>query len=1566
MFSPVHASAELKRKYYRYLRTVFRFQDADYQKQFEERLTDTDTLASGPYLDVTDSFEKGKSIEELIEEGVLSDGFRRLSLPLTRPLYRHQINAIDKLRSGHNLIVSTGTGSGKTESFLIPILDELLREHKAGTLCPGVRALLIYPMNALANDQTERLRSLLADYPEITYGSYTGQTKHHYKDALVNYMQLNNNEKPLPNELICRDQMKQTPPHLLITNYAMLEYLMLRPEDNVFFDEKHAPFWKYIVLDEAHVYHGGSGIEVAMLLRRLKSTLCKSDIRYILTSATLGDEQANEAVAEFGRNLCDCAFTSSDIVRSCRTVPQPEKNIAPLSLSVYEQIRDHLDHNNEQGLLTLLELLGVNEGTVSERLYQLILHDSNYHIIRAELQNAPCTMQHLRKTLRWTESQIEAFVAAASKAERNGDRLFDARYHMFLRATESAFVTLAPNKKLFLTRKTEHTEPDGTKFAVFEAAVCNHCHALFLIGAEKEHRLVQSSYWTENELNHVFLLGDSVSDSDDELSLLDADTETEQYEVCAYCGFLRKSGQVHPPRCEHGEAAMVKLVSAHVTGGAHALTKCPACEHSNSTGVLRKFFTGQEAVTSVLGTALFEELPAYRITLRNNTEEEDEFGFGFGAEQQEQTAEAKQFIAFSDNRQAAAYYASYFDQTYRNVLYKRLIVETLREQPERWSGSMIPDFTDSLAAQFSLHGIGGTTAEQVTREAWKALLLELFDQNGTTSLFNMGLFRFSFPPELIPGNPKMGLSAEQLCTLCNVFAASMMTNAALATDYAMPPSEKEFYTHNGAEYSYTLSDSDAKKFRLSFIPRRSDGANKRSDYLAKVLKSVGYSVDSQEKLNRILESIWNGIFMRLALVRAVNSAYKLDSSKIRIVRPQKLFLCPKCRTLTPHNLNGVCPTYHCDGSLVSADPEALFADNHYYRLYQDMDIRQLRVVEHTAQLNRETAYDFQKRFKQKQIDVLSCSTTFEMGVDVGSLETVFMRNMPPSPANYAQRAGRAGRSRDSAAFAVTFCNKSNHDFSYFRDPVSMIRGKIDPPKFNIENDKIAIRHVFASALAYFWRLHPDYFSGAAIMVEEQDQIQNGAALFSAYLREKPDDLKAFLLRFLPEKLSDEFGVSDFRWIDRLIGTDPDDPGVLTKAAEEYNYEIGILEEARQSLSAAKKHTDYLIDRLATYRNEDILSYFSRANVLPKYGFPVDTVELRVTGPKDRGKLGLELQRDLSLAISEYAPGSQVVANGRLITSRYIRKVPKMNWKMYDYIRCDCKTLNIAVHTGEQNGLETCRSCGKPLSAYHRTFLVPQFGFECDGELNQRPGLKKPERTYRGDISYVGYRTDTDHIPVIIGDSSLELLVSRGDEMAMINESGFYVCNACGFTVLDEKNAQSYIRRKTQKHKNTSGWECRNDQLYLYSLGYRFQTDVVQIHFDQPVLDDWLTALSLLYGILRGMCSCLNIEQNDISGCVQYYQETDSDLPHFALILYDRTPGGAGHVRRLKDAGVMEAVLRETLDSMCRCTCGGPEGDSSCYSCLRNYYNQKYHDDLKRSLVIDYLKGVLDHSNRDLP
>ena len=709
-----------------------------------------------------------------------------------------------------------------------------------------------------------------------------------------------------------------------------------------------------------------------------------------------------------------------------------------------------------------------------------------------------------------------------------------------------------------------------------------------------------------------------------------------------------------------------------------------------------------------------------------------------------------------------------------------------------------------------------------------------------------------------------------------------------------------------------------------------------------------------------MESLWSKLFIRpeRGFLRCAEGVYKLDSSRLRVIRPDKWYICPRCRRITPFSLMGVCPSYQCAGELKEIDIREQNRDNHYYNLYNTLDIRSLRVVEHTAQLSKEIAYDYQKKFKQKEIDVLSCSTTFEMGVDVGTLETVFMRNMPPSPANYAQRAGRAGRSKLASAFALTFCNKRSHDFDYFKRPVRMIRGRIDPPKFEMDNDKIAIRHVFASALAFFWREHEEFFDNAAKMVEEQDGQKIGFEAFKNYLNSKPEHLKQFIKRFLPGNLSEKFKVDEFGWVDMLLKESENDPGVLARALKEYNYEVGVLKEAYEKAVAEKKYTDRFLRQIKVYQKEEILSFLSRKNVMPKYGFPVDTVELHLSGHQEKAKAGLQLSRDLSIAISEYAPGSQVVANGDLITSRYIRQVPGMTWKQYLYNSCKCGTLNIEPYADQEDTkdrLKKCHQCEEKLDQRKsEIFLVPSFGFEADSTV-RKPGLKKPERTFSSEISYIGYMNNRKADRFGLRGSTIEVIMGRNDEMAVLNKSNFFVCMACGYTDLDKK---CFLNVKKKTHDRSTGRRCVCDTLQRRSIGYRFETDVYQLRFINPEIRDMDEALSLLYGIMRGICSQLNIEQDDISGCVQYFRNEDTGNGCYALIYYDRTPGGAGHVKRLSDPNMLKAALIETLKLMKQCDCGGAEMDTSCYGCLRTYYNQKHHDQLKRGYVVKFLEMIL--------
>lgn len=224
-FNPVKASAEITNTYRRYLRSLVSSQDPLVGAGLAEAIERTSLLHKGPFLEATPPYAPGATLFELIDEGIVSPSFAQLAspgLPMERPLYKHQEASIRKVRAGRNVVVATGTGSGKTESFLLPILDTLVRERDAGTLGPGVRALLLYPMNALANDQMKRLRSLLAGFPDITFGRYTGDTENDPQRARDSFETLNPGEPLLPNELLSRQEMRATPPHFLLDRKSVV------------------------------------------------------------------------------------------------------------------------------------------------------------------------------------------------------------------------------------------------------------------------------------------------------------------------------------------------------------------------------------------------------------------------------------------------------------------------------------------------------------------------------------------------------------------------------------------------------------------------------------------------------------------------------------------------------------------------------------------------------------------------------------------------------------------------------------------------------------------------------------------------------------------------------------------------------------------------------------------------------------------------------------------------------------------------------------------------------------------------------------------------------------------------------------------------------------------------------------------------------------------------------------------------------------------------------------------------------------------------------------------------
>jgi hypothetical protein len=1568
-------------------------------------------------LEAQPPFLHGRSIAQLVDAGILDSGFQALSgrsLPITRPLYRHQEHAIDKLvRLGRNIVVSTGTGSGKTETFLLPIINHLLREMQKDTLAkPGVRALLLYPMNALANDQLKRLRGLLRDFPSITFGRYTGETQETRAKALEVFRAQNPGETVLNNELLSREDLRSSPPHILLTNYAMLEYLLLRPRDSEFFDGASGEHWRFLVLDEAHIYTGATGIEMAMLLRRLKDRVThghENRLTCIATSATIGRGKPDfPDVAGFATELFGERFEymaddrdRQDVVEAEReAVAPPLSNATHRPCSAYSDARSAIETADDGSVPDLASILsrrasamaadhGDSNLSLNQRLHALLQDDQRVATLRHLLADGPLDLAHAAEMVCGdSEDPIGALTSLVSLAVRAKPReeslsLLPARYHYFARALEGTYVCLdqhsssdEPGRKLFLARHEECPvcAQEGRKRRVFELAVCTQCGAEYILGrtedSEKGVR-VASLKAGSFEVPEYFLIGDQhVDDAADDSAALSDETGLENEEhvtVCIACGLIHEDPS--RPGCNCGPAAAIRMVKATLKQNQTELKKCLACGIRANREIVSRFLTGQDAPVGVLSAALYESLPSPQVAGTNRA-----------------SADGRKLLVFADSRQDAAFFAPYLDRSYSRLLRRRLLIQALEDPEARFGDLRIRDLPEFLLPAAT--AAGQFTPDQSRREReialQRGLMLEFtsWDRRNTPEGVGLVAFRPVRPgnwtcPSPLAGAPWNLGDAEGL-ELIERLLDTLRHDMVVSFPNGISPEDEEFAPRARAAF-VRGNGSDSKAGILSWEPMLRE--NKRSELLERILAKRMPQLSQEERTvaaKRLLKGLWNHLtdsdspwspYFQIEQLGASGAVRRLDFAMWEIVPGYHESLdwqrCSTCGAITRHSLLGVCPTRGCDGALEPAKPsDPIIEQNHYRRLYETLRPVALTAEEHTAQWTSGEAARIQDSFIRGEVNVLSCSTTFELGVDVGELQAVLMRNVPPTTANYVQRAGRAGRRTDSAAFVVTFAQRRSHDFTHFRDPRRIVAGKVPPPVIALGNEKIIRRHIHSVALAGFFRWalseHGRPFPGKVGPFFAPDDGDTGPALLESFLAMRPKSISDAIQRIAPQELHEPLGLADWTWSSQLLG------GGLAKAQDEVDTDIHLFEERIQQASQDEdfRSAERFKRIRKTVLDRDLLEFLASRNVLPKYGFPVDVVELQTKYvPTAEGKR-LELSRDLRVAISEYAPGAELVAGGHVwvgggLGMRAIRDSAgtAKAWDQWGYAVCpNCLRFN-QDHLAD-GPPTSCRQCGSSLEhgfqGLRGIYVKPEFGFVASPDEPKKPGDGRPKRLYSSRVFFADFSSALNDEPlhdVEVSNEPYTVVFSRGGQLAVVNSgplgTGFRVCEMCGYGAPSLLSHRSSRRARKSGHKDPrTGRNCGGTLRPLH-LGHTFETDVLAIGMRDPSAVDIGARRSLLYGLLEGASVELGISRSDLDGVVF----GQSPLPQ--VIIYDNVPGGAGHAKRIGERfpEVVEAAMARVSD----CECGR---ETSCYECLRNYSNQPYHDTLRRDLAINLLTGLM--------
>ncbi|UXN24519.1 DEAD/DEAH box helicase [Curtobacterium flaccumfaciens] len=1504
---PLRVGEVVTTTYKRYLKTLIEPVDERLNKALSDAVEREAGrgLTKGPYLHVQPPYLTGATAQQLIDAGTLSPRFARFGsrFPLDRSLYSHQEESIRKIAAGRNVVVATGTGSGKTESFLLPILDAIQREATEGSISAGVRALLLYPMNALANDQLKRLRILLAETPEITFGRYTGDTREREDDAVAQFERQNPGVPRLPNELLSREAMRASPPHILLTNYAMLEYLLLRPADlELFTTSEHSGTWRFVVVDEAHVYDGATGAEVGFLLRRLRERVARTrTIQCIATSATVGTDHARAAT--FASDLFGVPFEHDESTSGHQDVVTAR--------------RDVVSPQDTQG-------------------------EDPIRVVQRLASEQPRTLDELAALLGPSIPNRTALVDVIARANEPSTDVsrepLDAKYHLFARATEGAFTCLTDSgPHVALVRREHCVECAG---AMFEFAACRNCGGTYLYGSERtadgEHWFTPKSGATER-VTWLSLEPPLPEQYDEDEVNLAPDTlpqeSTSLVRLCPRCGWMTAR---EATSCRHASCAGQPLVRAQRIRAARP-GRCLHCG-SARPNVVRRFESGNNAAVGVLTSALYEELPP-----------------AVAAEEAELPGGGRKLLVFSDSRQQAAFFAPFVEDSHSRFIRRRLVLEAARSATFENEAPRTTDIASVVrrsAAARGVFDVSSTALDRQTRaETWvQAELLSLDDR---MSLEGTGLLSWRMHDvetlRAVPALESLGFNRRESSELLQALVRSVRVQGGVGSLERVDPRDPLFEPRLGPIY-IRGAGADGPRKVLSWLPTR--GANRRSDYLNRVFRAI--SVDAN--VEQVLNGIWRllttdgpealGWFTSFS-VPATGVVQQLDPNKIEAVvhdEESDLWRCSVCRRVSSINVRGVCETYRCQGRMEQWRlPSPDLDEDHYRVLYRESTVVPMLASEHTAQWTSDEAASIQQDFVAGHMNVLSCSTTFELGVDVGELQSVVLRNVPPTVSNYVQRAGRAGRRVDSAALVLTYAQRRSHDLAMFADPRQLIAGAVRPPTVPIANERIAERHVFSIVIgAYFrhqWDEHRRRFRSVMDFFDADDGFRGSDGL-TTWVAELPEHVQDSIDTALNGTVSTEYARSD-RWQRSLAD-------LIQRASEEFVQESAFYRQA--AADAFAKQKGGLGDRynrmLRTVQHRELIGFLANHNLLPKYGFPVDTVEMQtqLDSPLS-GKL--ELSRDLSQAIFEYAPGARIVAGGKVWTSvglgrRRERELPPVHFRI-------CKECGLYTESLERDD-EPCARCGTSPSGAPREYFEPRFGFIAEGGKD-RPGESQPLASWRGEtrLASEGVTVSAVEHELLGGVVGVEL--AERARMVRINvgpaDRGFWVCDFCGRAepVLGERPAGDHKHARTGK--TCTGYSRG------YALAHKYETDVVRISFSRPWTgsDVSATSLSTLYAVLQAAANQLQISRDNIDGVTDGYGQTAS------ITLIDTVPGGAGYARLIADH--LEAVLARALRTVRDCECG-PE--TSCYRCLRTFSNQRHHDDLARGLAGDYLAALLDEGS----